>query len=436
MTNRGVTVKWLVCLALLLPAVCWADPTITDVSGTIADGEAITITGTSFGATGTPGPVGWNKFDQGTDGEVIGYAGNDSNWVGYEGANSNVHSWCLDGQYGTGGNIALPDDLPAGIDREAFFPTYSDSFERISGSLSIRNEYWRETIYDIDCDTCAVGAGPRPGENAASLFFQGLNGVSENYYITFWMRSSNRDSLNPSNQENLFVRNKKIITRDRDGQPARAGWWEFARWSHVGTSSRNNECGYTDTYNVEWAGAPSFPDAGAWHRVELYLDEGSINGQEIIQMWYDGADYGQGDNSYGTPSNDQSGDACIGKDIKLGYYHDWFMDERGEDMWRAIYFDDVYVDSTQARVELGNSNQWETCTHREIQVPTSWGDTELSVTINAGTFVADDDVYLYVVDREGNVNATGYELLMGGEGQPGGGAIAPCDSVWVEDGGG
>ena len=428
----------ILCLLLLLPSVICAQ-TITGVSGTIEDGESITITGSGFGATGTPGPMGWNKFDNGSDGEVIGYAGNDSNWVGYNGANTTVYSWCLAGQYGAGGDLTLPDDLPSGMDQEVFFPTYSDSFARIAGSLSLRREYWHEDVYSIDCDTCGNSWG-RPGENAASIFFQGMNGVNENFYASFWIRCSSKADMDQSANSDRYIRNMKIISRGRPDLN-RCGYWEMSGGAQARTDKASISPACSDSVqtppNVNDWGAPRLPDAGAWNRIEFFIDEGSIYGRETIFMWKDGAGTGaMNTNGDGGPlSDNQSGDGCIGGKLKLGYYHTWNTDDLGTQMWRAIYFDDVYVDSTQARVELGNDVSFDDCTHREIQIPTSWGDTSIGATINAGTFVADDEVYLFVVDREGNVSG-GYELTMGGEGPPGGGTIAPCDSVWVEDGGG
>ena len=31
------------------------------------------------------------------------------------------------------------------------------------------------------------------------------------------------------------------------------------------------------------------------------------------------------------------------------------------------YFSEVYIDNTQARVEIGNASNWDACTHREIK---------------------------------------------------------------------
>lgn len=88
------------------------------------------------------------------------------------------------------------------------------------------------------------------------------------------------------------------------------------------------------------------------------------------------------------------------------------------------YWDDVYVDFTQARVELGNAPTYDACTHREIQIPTQWSDTSITITVNGGSFETGSELYLFVVDQPGIVSA-GYPVVLGG--QSGGDATPPAD---------
>jgi hypothetical protein len=75
--------------------------------------------------------------------------------------------------------------------------------------------------------------------------------------------------------------------------------------------------------------------------------------------------------------------------------------------------DDIYVQDTRARVEIGNASTWSACTQREIQKPTSWSNGTISFTLNQGTFRSGQQVYLYVVDASGQVNAAGYPMVIG-----------------------
>jgi len=77
--------------------------------------------------------------------------------------------------------------------------------------------------------------------------------------------------------------------------------------------------------------------------------------------------------------------------------------------------DDVYIDRTRARVEIGNASSWETCTRREIQLPTAWSATSVTIDVNAGRFVADDEAWVYVVNAAGEYNYYGVPVTIGGE---------------------
>ncbi len=77
-------------------------------------------------------------------------------------------------------------------------------------------------------------------------------------------------------------------------------------------------------------------------------------------------------------------------------------------------FDDVYFDHTIARVEISDSEQWgeDVKSHREIQIPVEWSDTQIKITFNQGSFSEGNQVYLFVVDSNGNVSQ-GYPLTIG-----------------------
>jgi hypothetical protein len=76
------------------------------------------------------------------------------------------------------------------------------------------------------------------------------------------------------------------------------------------------------------------------------------------------------------------------------------------------YWDDVYVDFTQARVEIGDAATYDGCSHREIQIPTEWSDTSITITVNGGSFVDGAAVYLYVADATGKARLVSGPLRM------------------------
>lgn len=73
--------------------------------------------------------------------------------------------------------------------------------------------------------------------------------------------------------------------------------------------------------------------------------------------------------------------------------------------------DDIYIDNTQARVFISeNSNGGG---NREIQIPSTWSSTSITITFNQGTFSTSDTVYLFVCDSY-NACSSAYTLTIGG----------------------
>lgn len=143
-------------------------------------------------------------------------------------------------------------------------------------------------------------------------------------------------------------------------------------------------------------------DGGAWGRFEFYmklstpgLPDGAAN------TWWN---YRQ----------NYSASNAITRAAGLGGQHlDNFLmpsmnDERGGNVFFDYYLDDVYVDTTQARVEICDTPTWATRTHCEVQIPSAWVDSSITISTNLTNFSNGSTLYLYVVDANGNVNPTGF----------------------------
>lgn len=78
-------------------------------------------------------------------------------------------------------------------------------------------------------------------------------------------------------------------------------------------------------------------------------------------------------------------------------------------------YDDVYINFTQARVELCNSSTWLARTSCEIQIPTAWSTNSITVKTNKGAFKTGDRAYLYIVDANGAVS-NGLPITIGSGG--------------------
>jgi len=83
----------------------------------------------------------------------------------------------------------------------------------------------------------------------------------------------------------------------------------------------------------------------------------------------------------------------------------------------AYNFDDLYLDYTWARVEIGDAPIWSECQHKEIQIPRQWSDSQVVVDFNQGSFAAGEEVYIYLVDNEGQVSNSQRLVVPGSRGQ-------------------
>lgn len=176
-------------------------------------------------------------------------------------------------------------------------------------------------------------------------------------------------------------------------------------WGYV-----NLETSSDTDIKVTCTGTP----AGDWHRIEMYYKlsqpAGAANGAAWIVI------------------NNETDSRFMWKDsvtLEEGYelkLHSLLLPLMGanprEDGKFDLYVDDVYLDNSLARVEIGNASTWSASTRKEIQIPTSWSSSAITVNVNAGNFEDEEQVYLYVVDKDGNVNENGYPINIDVEAPP------------------
>lgn len=66
---------------------------------------------------------------------------------------------------------------------------------------------------------------------------------------------------------------------------------------------------------------------------------------------------------------------------------------------------DVYVDTTWARVMIGNSPAFSRTTDREIEIPFRWTDHKIQIYENINSFPVHEPMYLFVVNADGHASA-------------------------------
>jgi hypothetical protein len=136
--------------------------------------------------------------------------------------------------------------------------------------------------------------------------------------------------------------------------------------------------------------------SSSWTRHSIYREAGDGDGRLVFEV-------GTSDRSYSNLYNiaTKSGSVLLGLMVaNATSTHD-------------MYVDDVYVDSTRARVELCRGSTWESRVSCDIQIPTAWSTSSITASVNTGAFDAGDTAYVYVVDSDGNVNNSVHSVVIG-----------------------
>jgi hypothetical protein len=352
--------KRLFILILLLasPLSLWAASEITSISGSVAHGESVTISGSGFGSKSPAAPLLWETFDGGTSGESVSGGG----WNSYTGGgarynNTQPYSGTLSAynyvEYGMGTGF------------NTSYYVLPSSYEQLYMSCMFRHE------------------GTTYGE-----------GVEKNWRINTTV------SGHYSGAGTYALSDNYIFYRPPGGIPTPLDddYGSGAHWS-----------------------APEY-GSSTWTRHQGYISYSTPPGTANGYMW---AAVGTQEKTFANRVNRPEGYSYQAKEYLLGLMHDHGSLNPGE--YHHMWVDDLYIDNTMARVEIGNSSTWATCTVKVIQIPhTSWGDTSIQITINRGSFGETAEAWLYVVAADGTVSdndtgtagAQGYPIQFGDEVEP------------------
>jgi hypothetical protein len=224
-------------------------------------------------------------------------------------------------------------------------------------------------------------------------------------FLTYWWRNANADSEDDT-----------IIKMSRINSSAASGG------GGVYNGDGNTSLG--GTYNLSVNGGPYLAyDNGVNNEVVVaYLDEPPKNTWVRVDIYKKLSTAGVADGAVWVKiynSDSAADNAAMTRSTGMTFTLDTVllgtMDGSDGNHSYEIYVDDVYIDSTQARIEICAEATWAARTHCEIQPPSAWSSSSATVTVNRGSFAADATAYLYVVDADGTANSTGYEITFGDE---------------------
>lgn len=227
-------------------------------------------------------------------------------------------------------------------------------------------------------------------------------------YISYWRYMTGDYNMGEADNHKQFYLygNNNQMPQGMPLIPAGSITWGF--YNNVGDGS----VPYNERNNINTAGWNYDNTANEFQRWEFWVKKNepytSSNGE--IKVWVNG---GLGIENYAYRHDYINGKYI---DFRLGHMAQGFTESA------KAWFDDLYIATTQARVELGNNFDFNSSTHREIQIPSIWNNSSITITVNQGAFQDGETVYLFVVDANGSANNPGYPITIG---SGGGGGYPP-----------
>ncbi len=344
-------------------------PIISGVSGNIADGQSITISGSNFSIKPSLTPHAWDDFDDGAD---------MTQW-------NSIHSLVA--------NDVVAEQRTGSVGNMKENIQLSEWGNVTASDRDVTTDTWYGSIW-IKFEAGLLDTGTA-GYPCASP----CNTNCPNTNIKFFRIFPEGASNYPNHYFNFVV---------RGGSPgtSRVAWW-----------SESPGEGYEVDY--DW---PTLFNDGNWHNVEVSFKHasGPDANDGIVMGWVDGTRVLHSD-TY------DSYDASPGKPAMHMSTFGWRCVTCQQEGSAWYWQDDTYVDISLARVMIGDKSDFNNCTQHELQpIVTAWSDTSINVTIKRGSLAPCETHYLFVVDENGVLSAGKEIKIVTAAGE------APCPPTAVE----
>lgn len=369
--------SFIACI-VFIPCICFATPApgTPTWSGNLAHGTVVTIPGSGFGVKSTAKPFRWDDFEGKTAGQNVAA-------LGASGAalSSDTNSW------------STSSAAPA---------KYSSGRLKTNSTMSVYHDYY-----------------PSARSNWNSYYYRTFPSDNEKLvYITWWSYHENVGTAVENNWKPLRIYGNTGLLPQCD--------FTISSYMSYGVIDINGSF-------------PNIQDMGniwpedRWVRVEFLGYLGTANNADGFQRYWIHTNPGTTAITDGGLVNLTSRAITnSSQGFSVAIPEEYMKEGVG---WEAdVYTDDVYIDTTQARVELGDKSTWSSCTFREIQPATTWTGTNgpIVISTNRGRFGSSDTAYLYVVDSDGNVNSSGVPITFGST-SGGGDTTAPTTTISTSD---
>lgn len=285
-----------------------------------------------------------------------------------------------------------------------------DDFENHPSGAKIKNlnpitgHTWT-TIYDYDGNGIVIDKkNAVSGNNAIKIDWsvdpQGIRafgwagkGPYQELYISYWRTMQGDFVASTCNHKQFYLYgNKSGFPQGMPLIPAGQDSWGFYNNVSTGPISISNP----DPNNMNkkgWRWSNTRDTAQRW---EFYvkLNQPYTEKNGVIKAWLNGSK-GIDNNAYQLRHVD--GEFT---DFRLGHMASGFYTSAN------AWFDDVYLATTQARIEVCNSDKYDECTIKHLQYvePSNWSNTSINFSLRNMKAFKDSSVYLYVIDKNGQVS--------------------------------
>ncbi len=154
------------------------------------------------------------------------------------------------------------------------------------------------------------------------------------------------------------------------------------------------------TWSSQFTNQRLYPLSKEWKVEEAQYQASQINVKDGIFNFYQKGILGT-DNKFITRDTDAP-----------NKYHRVYQSQvsNGAQLGSIMYYDSLYMDDTWHRVLLCAESTWSARSNCEVQIPTSWNDSKVTVHINKGGLDTSKASYLYVINKNGEPNENGWLL--------------------------
>lgn len=399
-----------------------SDIIVSSATASISHNGSATITGLNFGTKSPAAPMWWDNGEGATDTALVPNYGDDA---------CSSNSWITSGSL-TGANKCYNDALPNAVTENSGI---SNIRYRGVGYRSVTAPHSKSTKYIAGAhDDEGECLGNEVGQNVGLTI--GDTSSHDVWFAHYYLRL---DLLWPisTNQNYKWV---NFETQDAATRPTMyTNDYGYTYISSTGctcdTGSEERSapfCGYdywngaSDFFALDYAtvtmtsapcGSPTFTHDQLkaspfkqWTREEWSMKRStdylkfSVNNKTYMDTTLGGEL-----NDTRLPSSPTA--ITLGGFWREAGCGEGIQDDLNDDAFR--YFDDVYVDSTFSRVMLCNNATYASATICEPQIPSSWADGSIIVTVNQGA-LPDGTAYLFVFDSTNTANDTGYPVALSG----------------------